>query len=88
VHRRAKPSRTEIERSRQLRRLGRGAGRLGDLQHTGVGVDASGVHSRSEGLEVCLTRRRGVERFKPSGGIEKEQRTVAAASEHKRDLRA
>ena len=78
----------EIDRSRRLRRHGRGSGRLGHLQHTGVGIDAPGVHSRSEGLEVCLTRRRGIERFEPSGRIDKEARTVAAAIEHERDLRA
>ena len=65
----------EVDRSRRLRRRRRGSGRLGHLQHTGVGVEASGVHRRSEGLEVGLTRQRGIERFEPSGGIDKERRS-------------
>jgi hypothetical protein len=77
----------EIDRSRRLRRRRRGSGRLGHLEHTGVGIDASGIHSRSQGLEVCLTRQRGIQRFEPSGGIHEEGRTVATAGKDKRDLR-
>jgi hypothetical protein len=46
------------------------------------------VHSRSESLEVCLTRQRGIEPLEPSLDIDKEGRTVAAAIEDERDLRA
>ena len=78
----------EVDRSRRRGRDGGSSGRLGNLQDTGVGIDASGVHRRSERLEICLARQRGIERFEPSGGVEKERRTVAAAREDERDLRA
>ena len=87
VQRRASPSRT-----RSIDRGGCGAAgaarAASATSHTGVGVGASGVHGRSERLEVGLARQRGIERFEPSGGIEKERRSVAAAREDERDLRA
>ena len=95
-HTRARPVRAttgeavenEVERSRRLQSQGRGSGRVGHLQHTGVSIDSPGVHGRSEGLEVCLTRQRGIEWFEPPGRIDKEERTIAAAIEHERDLGA
>ncbi len=78
----------EVDRSRRRRRDGGSSGRLGNLLDTGVGIDASGVHGRSERLEICLACQCRIECFEPSGGVEKERRTVAAAREDERDLRA
>ena len=78
----------EVDRSRRRRRDGGSSGRLGNLLDTGVGIDASGVHRRSQRLEICLARQRGIECFEPSRGIEQERWTIAAAREDERDLRA
>ena len=88
MHRRAKPSSTRSIDRGGAGAARRGSGRLGGLQSTGVGVEASGVHGRSEGLEVGLARQRGVERLEPSGGIDKQGGSVAAAREDERDMRA
>ena len=74
---RGQPVEDEVDRARRLRRRGRGAGRLGGLAHTGVGVEAARVHRRAEGLEVGLARQRGIERLEPPGGID------AAAAERR-----
>ena len=64
----------EVDRSR---RAG-AAGALGPPRqpaHTGVGIEPSGVHGRSERLEVGLACQCRIECFEPPGGVEQERRT-------------
>ena len=76
----------KVDRPRRPRSGRRGAGRLGRLHDAAATALAAGEDRGSERLQVGLTRRRGVERFEPLGGVQQQWRGVAAALSGERDL--